>query len=88
MLDLFWLSVNTLTVYGHLLEFRVKEGDTVKKSEILGLSGGRPGTPGAGYLTTGPHLHFEIYDDGNHVDPLSVLNLGELPVKYIPDEYL
>ena len=79
---------NTLTVYGHLLEFAIEEGDIVDKGEIIGLSGGRPGTPGAGYLTTGPHLHFEVYDNGKHIDPLSVLDLNDIPDKYLPDDYL
>lgn len=79
---------NTLTVYGHVLEFSAKEGDIVKKGEVIGLSGGTPGSPGAGYLTTGPHLHFEIYENGKHIDPLSVLDLTKLPIKYIPSEYL
>lgn len=79
---------NTLTVYGHLLEFNVEEGDIVDKGDIIGLTGGRPGTPGAGYLTTGPHLHFEVYDNGKHIDPLSVLNLNKIPDKYLPNKYL
>jgi murein DD-endopeptidase MepM/ murein hydrolase activator NlpD len=79
---------NTLTVYGHLLEFTVTEGDIVDKGDTIGLSGGRPGTPGAGYLTTGPHLHFEVYDDGKHIDPLSVLNINKIPDEYLPDSYL
>lgn len=79
---------NMMTVYGHLLEFRVKEGDIVQEGQVVGLSGGTPGTKGAGLLTTGAHLHFEVFKEGEHVDPLSVLNLGILPINSIPKEYL
>ena len=57
------------TVYGHTLTSYVKEGDYVSQGQVIGLSGGMPGTPGAGRYSTGPHLHFEIRLDNNPVDP-------------------
>ncbi len=61
--------IGGVTVYGHLESFLVAEGDSVTRGDPLGLSGGRPGSPGAGNLSTGPHLHFEVIVDGEHVDP-------------------
>jgi len=48
------------TRYGHVSRFAASEGSFVKAGQIVGYTGGMPGTKGAGYLTTGPHLHFEV----------------------------
>ncbi len=61
------------TVYGHLSEVSVKAGDTVSAGQVIGISGGTPGTEGAGKMTTGAHLHFEVILRGEHVDPVTVL---------------
>lgn len=61
------------TVYGHILEFLVEEGDVVYQGDPIARSGGMPGTPGAGHLTTGPHLHFEVVTGLGNVDPLDFL---------------
>ena len=61
------------TLYGHVLSFGVGEGQEVKEGQVIGQSGGRKGTPGAGEISTGPHLHFEIMVGGEHVDPLAHL---------------
>lgn len=61
------------TLYGHVSQIDVAEGQTVSLGQQIGLSGGRPGTKGAGSHTTGPHLHLEVIRDGERIDPLIVL---------------
>lgn len=79
---------NLQTRFGHVSAFAVSEGEFVKAGQIVGYSGGMPGTPGAGYLTTGPHLHFEVRIGSEKLDEES----GEIytfwqavnPVNYLP----
>jgi murein DD-endopeptidase MepM/ murein hydrolase activator NlpD len=49
-----------LTMYLHLSEFKVKEGDAVKKGQLLGLSGGTG-------RATAPHLHFAVRWRGEYL---------------------
>ncbi|MFH1670055.1 MAG: peptidoglycan DD-metalloendopeptidase family protein [Patescibacteria group bacterium] len=61
------------TLYGHLTHIAVHAGQDVSAGEIIGASGGQPGTRGAGPTTTGAHLHFEVIKGGVNVDPRNVL---------------
>lgn len=57
-----------LTLYLHLSEFKVKEGDKVKRGDIIGLSGGTG-------RATGPHLHVAVRWQGTYLDPAALLKL-------------
>ncbi len=61
------------TLYGHLSAFAVKTGDEVTQGQLIGFSGGTPGTHGAGPMTTAAHLHFEVMLNGVHINPRDVL---------------
>jgi len=62
------------SLYGHVSKFVVSKGDIVKAGQVIALSGGRPGTPGAGSRTTGDHLHLEVRtEEGVAIDPKTVL---------------
>ncbi len=54
------------TLYAHNSELKVNEGERVDKGEVVAYSG-NSGT------STGPHLHFEIKEEGEHIDPLNHL---------------
>lgn len=76
------------TLYGHISSPAVAIGDYVTRGQLLGYSGGAPSTIGAGARTTGPHLHFEVWQDGVRTDPLKYLPLEELPLDTVPAEYM
>jgi len=61
------------TVYLHLSGFAVSKGAYVIKGQVIGYTGGTPGTHGAGWLTTGPHLHFEVWYNSQARNPLAYL---------------
>lgn len=61
------------SLYGHVSRFLAKEGDIVFGGQVIALSGGTPGTHGAGPMTTGPHVHLEMTLNGVHFDPRTIL---------------
>lgn len=60
------------TKYAHLSKFDVVKGMQVNSQQKIGLSGGIPGTLGAG-SSTGEHLHFEVLEDSIPVDTVKYL---------------
>ena len=50
------------TLYGHFSQITVAQGDRVEQGDVLGL-GGATGN------ATGKHLHFEVHEDNQVVDP-------------------
>jgi murein DD-endopeptidase MepM/ murein hydrolase activator NlpD len=71
-----------MTLYGHMYDIFVQVGQSVKRGDPIGLSGGLPGSRGAGWLTTGPHLHFEVFKNGKHTDPIDFLDVTALPKRF------
>ncbi len=54
---------NLISVYKHNAEVFKKEGSHVKVGEVIAIVGN------SGELTTGPHLHFELWYNGNPINP-------------------
>lgn len=73
-----------VTVYGHINEVLFKQYDFIKAGTVFARSGGEVGTNWAGLMTTGPHLHFEVYKDREYVDPLNYLDLTVLSEDKVP----
>jgi murein DD-endopeptidase MepM/ murein hydrolase activator NlpD/LAS superfamily LD-carboxypeptidase LdcB len=67
------------TKYCHCKQINVSPGQKIKKGQIIGLTGGGKGDKGAGN-STGPHLHFEVIQNGKHLNPENVIdkkNIGK-----------
>ena len=54
------------TLYGHLAKSLVKEGQRVKRGEVVGLVGSTG-------LATGPHLHYMVKVHGQALDPVKYI---------------
>ena len=54
------------TLYGHLAKALVKEGQRVKRGEVVGLVG-------SSGLATGPHLHYMVKVHGQALDPVKYI---------------
>ncbi|CAN5749494.1 M23 family metallopeptidase [soil metagenome] len=51
------------TLYGHMVRIKVRQGQHVKRGEVIGWVG----STGA---STGPHCHYEVHINGRPVDPV------------------
>lgn len=56
-----------VTLYGHCSTLLVREGETVRKGQLIA----RIGSTG---VSTGPHLHYEVQVAGNAVNPVPYLD--------------
>ncbi|MGJ8548436.1 M23 family metallopeptidase [Winogradskyella wichelsiae] len=57
-----------ISVYKHNSAITKAQGDLVKSGEVIAMSGN------SGELTTGPHLHFELWSKGYSVNPTNFIN--------------
>jgi murein DD-endopeptidase MepM/ murein hydrolase activator NlpD len=57
-----------ISVYKHNSKLLKFQGEIVKQGEIIALSGN------SGVLTSGPHLHFELWSEGFSIDPNTLIN--------------
>jgi len=54
-------------MYAHLSEVLVKKGDEISQGQVVAKSGNTG-------LTTGPHLHYSLWRDGELLDPAEYLS--------------
>lgn len=76
-----------MTIYWHISNVLVKEFDNVRTWDVFAESGWEFWTFGAWYLSTWPHLHFEVFKDKEYIDPFSVLDLSYIQFSKIPEKY-
>ena len=62
-------TANLISVYKHNSVLLKKAGNVVKAGEIIAIIGN------TGELTSGPHLHFELWHNGNPVNPELYISL-------------
>jgi len=60
-------SQEFVSVYKHCAALLKQEGDLVKGGDVIAVVGN------TGTLTTGPHLHFELWHKGRAVDPVNYI---------------
>ena len=63
------------TSYSHLSKINVRKGQTVRRGDIIALSGDTG-------LSLAPHLHYEVRLDGMRVDPIHYFFMELTPTEY------
>lgn len=61
-------SQELISVYKHNASLAKEQGDVVKAGEVIAMAGN------TGELTTGPHLHFELWSKGYPVNPTNFID--------------
>jgi len=59
---------NLLSVYKHNASLNKEQGEFVKAGEVISTAGN------TGELSTGPHLHFELWSDGYPINPTNFID--------------
>lgn len=54
---------NIISVYKHNASLNVSQGEAVETGQVIAIAGN------SGTMTTGPHLHFELWSDGYALNP-------------------
>jgi len=62
-----------ITRYAHASRILVQPGDLIRRGDVIALAG-------ATGLTTGPHVHYEVFKDGWSIDPFTLMNDHNLAV--------
>lgn len=57
-----------MSAYKHNASLTKEQGDLVKAGEVIAISGN------TGELTTGPHLHFELWSNGYPINPTTFID--------------
>ena len=63
------------TLYGHMNDVKVRRGQKVKRGELLGHVGNTG-------LASGPHCHYEVWLNGNRVNPVYYFYNDLTPQEY------
>jgi murein DD-endopeptidase MepM/ murein hydrolase activator NlpD len=63
-------GIGIYTLYAHLSQIDVKNGDIVERGQLVGLAG-------ATGRVSGPHLHWGARVQNAKVDPFSLVNLAK-----------
>lgn len=63
-------SYGLLSAYKHNASLTKAQGDMVRAGEVIAMAGS------TGELTTGPHLHFELWNEGNPVNPSEYIDFN------------
>ncbi|TIT04313.1 M23 family metallopeptidase [Mesorhizobium sp.] len=64
------------TRYGHLSKINVTVGERLNTGDVIGKTG-------SSGRSTGPHLHYEIRQNGEAIDPLRFLRVGKKVAQYL-----
>ncbi|RLD86482.1 MAG: M23 family peptidase [Bacteroidetes bacterium] len=59
-----------ISVYKHNASLYKEQGDLVKSGEVIASAGS------TGSFSTGPHLHFELWNEGYPVNPINYINFN------------